>query len=167
MDPRLEAFSSFSREQFPRIFGMLTLYTGNPDLAEELAQEALVRALARWDQVRSLDQPEAWIYRVALNLANSYFRRARAERAALARSRYRNAPSDAADDGVAIRDAVRRLPRRCREALILRYFADLSVDEAALVMDCSARTVKRLSSKALSLLRDMPDVIWKEASIEP
>jgi DNA-directed RNA polymerase specialized sigma24 family protein len=66
----------------PRLIGSLTLYTGDRLLAAELTQDALVKLLDRWDHVAAMDNPTAWAYRVAINLANSRFRRRRAERRA-------------------------------------------------------------------------------------
>jgi DNA-directed RNA polymerase specialized sigma24 family protein len=63
---------------------MLTLYTSDRDLAAELAQEALARACRHWRRVQHMDAPGAWLYRVALNLANSAGARRRADRRARA-----------------------------------------------------------------------------------
>jgi RNA polymerase sigma-70 factor, ECF subfamily len=73
-DPRAE----FCQTEYGRLVGTLTLYTSDPDLAAELAQEALARACRHWRRVRDMDEPGAWLYRVALNLANSTFARRRA-----------------------------------------------------------------------------------------
>ena len=77
--PRLEAFC---RAEYPRLVGMLDLYCGDLGVAEELAQEALTRVYRHWKKVSALDKPEAWVRRVAINLANSHFRRRKAERKA-------------------------------------------------------------------------------------
>ncbi|MGI8699694.1 MAG: sigma factor [Nocardioidaceae bacterium] len=54
---------------------MLRLYCGDPEVARDLAQEALTRAWVHWRKVRRMDRPDLWVRRVALNLANSHFRR--------------------------------------------------------------------------------------------
>jgi RNA polymerase sigma-70 factor (ECF subfamily) len=141
----------------PRLIGALTLYCGDRGVAEELAQETLVRLLDRWAQVRHLDSPAAWAHRVAINLANSRFRRLRAER----RARQRLGAYAAQEHGtdvathVAVREAVARLPRRQRTALVLRYFADLPVADVATLMECSPGTVKSLTHHAIAALRRM------------
>src|SRR6478752_8616141 len=76
----------FCRDQWPRLAASLGFYCHDRAVGEELAQEALARAWARWSHVAAMDSPEAWVYRVALNLARSQFRRSRAERRALQRS---------------------------------------------------------------------------------
>lgn len=66
--------AAFCRLEHPRLVGTLGLYTGDADLAEELAQDALLRACRDWDRVRTFAAPGAWVHRVAINLANSAFR---------------------------------------------------------------------------------------------
>jgi RNA polymerase sigma-70 factor, ECF subfamily len=56
--------------------------TGNIADAQDIAEEAFARAWQRWDTVRACDSPEAWVQRVATNLATSRFRRDRTARAA-------------------------------------------------------------------------------------
>ena len=72
----------FCDEQFPRLVRMLDLLVGDVHVAEELAQEALVRASSRWTTVRDLDAPVVWLRVVARNLATSRWRRLQAERRA-------------------------------------------------------------------------------------
>jgi RNA polymerase sigma-70 factor (sigma-E family) len=144
----------------PRLVGTLSLLCGDGDAAEELAQETLARVWLRWSRVRELDEPlaTAWTYRVAVNLANSWLRRRIAERRARARlaARATDIPVDPDPaDAVAIRRAVAALPRRQRTALVLRYYADLPVAEVAALMGCAPGTVKSLTSKALTALRQV------------
>lgn len=72
-------FVAFCVEEHPRLVGALSLYCGDRALAEELAQDALTRACRDWRKVRNFAAPGAWTHRVAMNLANSYFRRRAAE----------------------------------------------------------------------------------------
>ena len=149
------SLDAFCRAEHARLVGTLTLYTGDPAVVHDLAQEALARACAKWAAVRRMDAPGAWVHRVAINLANSSFRRRRAERAAVTRLGGRREAVDAAEpsDVLAVRRAVAALPPRMRTALVLRYYSDLSVDQAAEAMGCRPGTVKSLTSQALTALR--------------
>ncbi|MDP9224734.1 MAG: RNA polymerase sigma factor [Actinomycetota bacterium] len=134
------------------------MYCGNIDVAEELAQETLMRVVRDWRKVQKMESPEAWAHRVALNLANSLFRRRVAEARAkerIAGQPRRSVPPPSARD-IAVRQAVTTLPRRQKTALMLRYFAGLSVRETAEVMQCPQGTVKTLTFQAVATLRDLP-----------
>jgi RNA polymerase sigma-70 factor (sigma-E family) len=149
-----DEIASFCRAEHPRLVGSLTLYCGSRAIAEELAQEALIRACQHWSRVRRLENPGAWVNRVALNLASSHLRRAAAERRARARMAHPENGDDAtAFDDLHVREAVTRLPRRQRTALILRYYTRLSVAETAHEMGCPEGTVKRLTHEAIKRLR--------------
>lgn len=152
---------SFCREQQPSLLGMLTLYCGDRDVAEELTQEALARACLAWPRVSRLDSPAAWTYRVGFNLANSYFRRKRAEREARKRLEQR-AEHDYQDPDIgvslAVREATKRLPKRQRAVLVLRHYTDLSVRQVADLLQMPEGTVKTLDRKALANLRQDPQL---------
>ncbi len=126
-------------------------------MAEELAQDALMRVVRDWPRVQKMDTPEAWLHRVALNLTNSFFRRRAAE--ARAKERLASQPETyiqpATPEHLAVREAVAALPRRQKTALVLRYFGALFVRETAQVMDCPEGTVKTLTHKAIRALRDL------------
>jgi RNA polymerase sigma factor (sigma-70 family) len=142
----------------PRLVGMLSLLCGDAGVAEELAQESLARVWAHWPKLRELEQQAiaAWAYRVAVNLATSWVRRRIAERRAVARLAGNLLPAVAPADlaeAVAIRRQVAALPGRQRTALVLRYYADLPVEQVADLMGCAPGTVKSLTSKAIGSLR--------------
>ena len=147
---------AFCREEYPRLVGALTLYTGDRDLAVELAQEGLARACRHWRRVEKMRSPGAWVYRVAINLANSTFSRRRLERLARQRLGALADPVMDAPDVVAllaVRVAVAALPGRQRTAIVLRYFADLPVREVARLMRVEEGTVKALTSQGMENLR--------------
>lgn len=146
----------FCRTEYPRLVGALSLYCGDRHVAEELAQDAIVRVISDWPKVRRLQAPGAWAHRVAVNLANSQLRRRLAERRAKQRLSAR-APRLHHDPdtptALMVREAVARLPKRQRAVVVLRFFADLSVREVADLLDCPEGTVKSLTAKALASLR--------------
>lgn len=154
----MDDVGAFCRAMHPRLVGALALHCGDRDVAEELAQEALARVWERWPSVRSMDAPESWTFRVAFNLAASRYRRRAAER----RARARVGPADDSTPDVAsalaVRAAVAALPPRQRAAVVLRYFADLPVEETAAALGCAPGTVKSLTSQAIATLRDRFEV---------
>lgn len=154
-----DAPTAFCRREHQRLLASMTLYTGDGDLAAELAQEALARAYRDWARVAEMAEPGAWTHRVAVNLANSHFRRRRYERAARLRAEARTPTSATLPENgfdAVLRRALLDLPPRQREAVVLRYLLDLSVDTAAGRMGCAAGTVRALTAQALSRLRTDP-----------
>lgn len=149
------AFDAFVHGEYQRLVRALALYCGDVSVAEELAQDAFARAYQRWSQVGAMARPDAWVHRVAFNLARSWFRRRYAEHRAYARQgppEERSDPPDSAD-GVAVRDAVAGLPDRQREAIVHRYFLGRSVIETAEVLGVSQGAVKAATFKAMAALR--------------
>lgn len=152
MDTEAESFVEGIR---PRLVGSLTLYCGDRQIAEDLAQEALVRTWMKWKKVSDMASPEAWTFRTAFNLASSWGRRRQAERRATKRLERRIAPPVGAEpaDVLALRDAVAALPPRQRAAIVCRYYAGLPVADSAEVMGCRPGTVKALTSQGIDSLR--------------
>ena len=150
-------FEGFCHESYVPLIRTLTLYCGDPEVARDLAQDALARTYASWRRVREMTYPRLWVNRVAINLANSRFRRMKAERRALEAERTRVVRHHADPDpvtAVLVRRALATLPPRQRAAVILRFFDDLSVEETAELMNCGAGTVKKLTKRALDGLRE-------------
>jgi RNA polymerase sigma-70 factor, ECF subfamily len=139
--PRGE-FEEFYQAVFGRLVGQLVLVVGDLHEAEDIAQDALVRAAARWSRLRDYDVPEAWVRRVALNLTISNARRTRRRLRAMARLQAPRVVPAVSEDAVALIEALRRLPLRHRQALVLHYLLDLPVQEAARSLGVPAGTVK-------------------------
>lgn len=134
---------AFYQREFPRLVGALELYTGELAVAEDLAQEALLRACHRWGRVRSLESPGGWVHRVAMNLATSHLRR-RGVRRRVERQLAAAAPRSHHDDlqDVDLRRAVRTLPDRQRAAVLLHYFLGHRVVDVAAMLEVPPGTVK-------------------------
>lgn len=149
------ALAAFCHREYPRLVGALTLYCGDGHVAQELAQEALVRACERWSGVRQMRAPGAWVHRVAMNLANSRSRRRTAELRAHARHGPHPQVSLDADAGeaLAVRRAVSRLPRTQRTVLVARFYLGWSVAETAEWLGLSCDAVSAHASRGLKQLR--------------
>jgi RNA polymerase sigma factor (sigma-70 family) len=139
---------AFLDDAYPRIVAVVTLVCGSQAAAEDAVQEALVRA---WERKQGLDNPEAWITTVALNLARSGLRRRWVEHRA--RGRLVPAPPPEPNaDSIDVRRALDRLTRRQREVTVLRYYGGLDVAEIASMLSVSQGTVKTLLSRARDVL---------------
>lgn len=156
LEPTREEAEAFCEDYHPTLVGSLALYVGDRLLAEELAQEALLRAFRRWERVARLDSPKGWVWRVAINIANSHFRRRAVARRAQTRLQGSRSESVSPPDvawRVSIVAAVAELPDRQREAVVLRYVHDLSAEEAGARMGASADAVRSLTKRAVATLR--------------
>lgn len=151
-----EVQERFCADAWPRLVAAMSHYCGDVHLAEELVQEALVRTCRRWKNVSGMSSPEGWTYRVAVNLANSAWRRQRAER----RARQRHGPEPdvgrpaAVEDQLLVRSALQALTAKQREAVMLRHGLDLSVDQTAEVLGTSPGAVRALTHRAITQLRE-------------
>ena len=142
-------FDAFFLTHLPAVLRLAQRMTGDRTVAEDVAAEAFARAVARWEKVGRLDYREAWVMRVASNLAID-----------LARRRHPTLPTRAASDPageVALRvtmlEALRALPRAQREALVLRYLAALSEVEVAAALGVKPGTVKSHLHRAREAIR--------------
>lgn len=152
--------TSSDRPDFVDRFEVLTVIAyrvayrllGDRGEAEEVAQEALGRAYARWSVVARHDEP--WVARVATNLAIGRWRRRRPTEH-FADSHHGARPEGDARvlDRLALVDALRRLPRRQRQVVVLRYLADLPERDVALAMHTTVGSVKQHAHRALLRLR--------------
>lgn len=137
------SFERFYASQWGPVVAVTAALCRDVGVAEELAQEAFLRAYGRWGRVSKMDRPELWVRRVALNLAVSGFRRRRAERRALRRLRDRPSGPVAQDPDVEeFWEALHALPTRQAQAAALFYIDDLSVTRIAQVLGCAPGTVK-------------------------
>lgn len=148
-------FDRFVLDRSTALLRTAVLLVGDRGHAEDLLQTALLRLAARW---RSAHDPEAYVRRVLVNLARDRWRRAarRVPEQALEHATDVSTGRDPADT-VVDRDALRRaladLPRRQREVIVLRFFADLSVADTAQALRTSEGTVKAHTSRAVARLR--------------
>jgi len=141
------SFEEFYAATVDRLLGHLFLVTGDLHAAEEIVQEAFTRASMRWPRLRSYDVPEAWVRRVAMNLAADRARSLRRQTRALMRLGPPPAVPSVSVETLALVEALRTLPVRRRQAVVLHYLADLSVAEIAQALAVPSGTVKSLLAR--------------------
>lgn len=155
LDP---SFDEFVASGSVRLLRSAYLLTGDRAGSEDLVQTVLVRTAQRWDVAQ--DSPQAYAHRVLVNLLNDRRRNLarRVTERPLEEFEDRLVPvmdgAQALVDRIAIISAVRRLPARQREVVVLRFFAELSVSETAAAIGASNGTVKTHTSRALTALRE-------------
>jgi RNA polymerase sigma-70 factor, ECF subfamily len=141
------SFEEFYAATVDRLLGQLFLVTGDLHLAEEIIQEAFTRASMRWSHVRDYDRPEAWVRRVAMNLAADRARSLRRQTRALLKLGPPPAMPAVSVETLVLVEALRTLPVRQRQAIVLHYLADLPVAEIAQALDVPSGTVKSLLAR--------------------
>jgi RNA polymerase sigma-70 factor, ECF subfamily len=148
-------FEEFFVERYGEVVRCMRLVVGDSTRAEELAEEAFVRAFRHWSRVSRLDRPVAWVYVVACNEARRAWRREQRVPKWWSGTE-RRVVEDAAGTVATVLDvraALTQLGERQRAAVVLRYFADLPLAEIAAVMGCATGTVKATLHQALDRLR--------------
>jgi RNA polymerase sigma-70 factor (ECF subfamily) len=137
------SFTELYEREFPAVFRAAYLMSGDRGL-----EEAFARALARWGRLRSQPWAGGWVTTTALNSARRHLRR-----------RWPATPitteaSSGEDDATRldVHAAVRRLPARQQEAVVLHYLLDLPVADTAAAMGCDQGTVKTHLSRARAAL---------------
>ncbi|MET9844362.1 SigE family RNA polymerase sigma factor [Streptomyces ossamyceticus] len=160
---RDEEFQSFLVGRWPRLLRTAFLLTGEQHAAEDLVQTTLEQVYAAWRRVASTDDPDTYVRRVMINAhARRHRRRLKEFLAPRTDSDLVPEVPDSgdriaqADDRGALLTALSQLPPRQREAVVLRYWEDLSESQAAEAMGCSVGSVKSNAAKGLAKLRAIP-----------
>jgi RNA polymerase sigma-70 factor, ECF subfamily len=132
--------------------------TGDRDLADDLVQETMARAIDRAGQYRGDAPLGAWLHRIALNAWRDHLRRRRLRRwVGLADPEaHRIADTGEPDAAVDVRAALGRLPERQRLAVVLRYYHDYDYASIAAALGVAPGTVGSLLARALErMARDL------------
>ncbi|KOV24902.1 RNA polymerase sigma24 factor [Streptomyces sp. XY431] len=153
-------FNAFVTGAWPRLMRTAFLLTGDRYLAEDVVQTALERTYAAWGRVTKADEPYAYVRRIVINEHARRFRRRVPEQLVNAVPE-RTGPDGFArlDERAALLEALGTLPPGQRQAVVLRYWEDLSESQAAAAMGCSVGTVKSQASKGIAKLRELSSLI--------
>jgi RNA polymerase sigma-70 factor, ECF subfamily len=146
-----EGFAQFYAAQFRRIATQIYAYMGDHAEAQDLAQEAFVRALGRWKTIGTYDDPVAWVRRVAWNLATSRLRRVQVAMRHVARQREEHTPCPS-PDRVALVHALASLPPKHRLAVVLHHLGHLTTAEIAEQQGVAEGTVRSWLSRGRAQL---------------
>jgi RNA polymerase sigma-70 factor (sigma-E family) len=153
-------FEEFAAARLPALLRVAFLLCGDRELARDLVQEVLTRALVRWQRVAAVEEPYAYVRTMLTNEYLSLRRRRRVRTVPLTYEMLDGPGTPAQADpvsGLGNRDELWRqlasLPRQQRAVLVLRYYEGLSDTEIADVLDCRPSTVRSYASRAFATLR--------------
>jgi RNA polymerase sigma-70 factor, ECF subfamily len=150
-----EDFDRLYRSTYRRIFATLMLILRNPAAAEDATQEAYLRGFAAWSRWKQDAPAEAWMYRIALNVAFTHRRRERLhEIGEVLRRLGRPGSPDPGELGQTdLRRELRALPPKQAAAIVLRYLHGFTNREIAATLNVPERTVASRLAAARSRLR--------------
>ena len=148
------SFRWFFEAEYKRLCQALLLLTGDTYEAEDLAQEAMTRALERWERVGTMDSPAGYVYRTALNLNRKRIRRL----VVTARRAFAYAPpqddSGTIEDQQDVRRALAEVSPREREALVLVDWLEMTAEEAGQLLGIAPGTIRVRLHRGRAKLRD-------------
>jgi RNA polymerase sigma-70 factor (sigma-E family) len=155
-------FEEFAMARLPSLLRYAVVLTGDRDLAQDVVQEVLVRAQAKWRRISGAESPEAYVRRMVLNEYLSWrrtwaFRHVHPVGERLVE--LDDARGGVGDHAQGVADAdelwsrLTALGRKQRAVLVLRYYEQLDDDAIADLLGCAPATVRSQASKALKTLR--------------
>ncbi|MEV5719132.1 SigE family RNA polymerase sigma factor [Amycolatopsis mediterranei] len=152
-------FEEFARAELPGSVRFAAVLTGDRELAQDVVQDALVRAHQQWRRVAAADRPELYLRKMVVNGYLSWRRRwyQRSVQATPDVTRFAEAAAPDHADRIVDADRLARLlgalSRAQRAAIVLRFYEDLDDSEIAEVLGCAVGTVRSHISRGLGALR--------------
>jgi RNA polymerase sigma-70 factor, ECF subfamily len=140
-----EAFEVFYLREYPRMVGLLQGLLRSRLVAEELAQESFLVAYRDWGRVSGLDNPRAWVRKVAMNQRGSFLRAYLRQQQAQERDSVLQHEDDSiklSDDHAEVWQAIRTLPPSQAQVIALHYYEDYSIVQIAAALGRAPGTVK-------------------------
>ncbi|MGY4770097.1 RNA polymerase sigma factor [Kribbella sp. CWNU-51] len=159
-DPELVSdVAALYRRTWPRLIGVLVSIGGTWADAEEVAQDAYVKLLARWDSIRRYDDPEAWVRAVAVRALISRLRRQQVAHRALSKLTGRPGTVRGPDgDAFDVAAALARITPDQRAVVVLHHVMDLPVEQIAEELQVPLGTVKSRLARARHALGPLLEV---------
>ncbi|HEX2315376.1 MAG TPA: RNA polymerase sigma factor [Thermomonospora sp.] len=157
----LASYAEFYRYWMPRLTGYLRSQTFDGRWVEDIAQESMLAAQARWDELLTYDRPGAWLFRVATTMLRRWQSKAREQCTSLddmiTRGAYQGpAGTGAGTDGLLdLMNAMHALPRRQREAIALHGLLEFPLAEVAAILGISEGSAKTHVHRARRRLEEL------------
>jgi RNA polymerase sigma-70 factor (sigma-E family) len=154
-----EEFVDFAAAAAPRLRRMAFLLCGDWHASEDLVQTTFAKVFVSWRKIRRQDAGHSYASRTLVNTYLADKRLRRSEEILTSKPPERSIQPSAPETRIVVLNALATLPPKSRAVVVLRYWADLSVDQVADMLGCSPGNVKSQSARALSKLRTMLDDI--------
>jgi RNA polymerase sigma-70 factor (sigma-E family) len=148
-------FDGWVAVRSPALLRLAYTLTGNAADAEDVVQEALARALPRWERISRVDNVDAYVRRMVVNAHTSWWRKFRRREAPVAEVRDEAGPGglDGLDQRAQLWKACQGLPEPQRTAIVLRYYEQLEYAEIAELTGVREGSVRSRVSRGLTALR--------------
>ena len=152
-------FDDWVAARGPALLRLALVLTGNTADAEDVVQDALSRALPRWERIVQADDVDAYVRRMVVNAHHSWWRRFRRREAPAPDVRPLEVDEGpdvgpGHDDRARLWAACRALPEAQRTAVVLRYYEQLGYDEIAAITGVREGTVRSRVSRGIAALRE-------------
>ena|SRR5947207_825030 len=146
-------FEDFFESERARLFGALTLVTGDRFEAEEIMQDAFLRVWEQWGRFSSMEDPSGFLFRTAMNVFRNRYRRATlALRRVASMAPTEDVLATVEDRDVVVR-ALKELTATQRAAVVLTSYAGFTSEEAGRALGMKAATVRTLATRARAAIR--------------
>jgi RNA polymerase sigma-70 factor (sigma-E family) len=149
-----DEFTEFAATELLRLRRTAFLLCGDWHAAEDLTQIALTKTLLAWRRISRQENAHAYAHRTLVNTYLGQRRPRRSGEIPVDRLPEYAGPPEPAELRVVLMAALASLPPRARAVVVLRYWEDMSIEQVAGILRCSAGNVKSQSARALQKLRE-------------
>jgi RNA polymerase sigma-70 factor (ECF subfamily) len=129
---------------YPKLAGWVRRLVDDDETAHEIASEAFVRLLSKWQSIDKLDSPQGYLYMIATNLVRDHWRKTERERRAMRNVSAGADPEPYSDpvQDVDVRELIATLPARLRDPFLLHYYAGFGIREIGVMLKRPDGTIK-------------------------
>ncbi len=148
-----DAFTAYVDARGQHLVRVAYLLTGDHQLAQDLVQGVLSRAMLSWARISQVDDVDAYLRRAVVNARTSWWRRVSRHESTVSLPPVDAVVPELSADRQALVGELARLPYAQRAVLVLRYFEDLPDAQIASILDCAESTVRSHARRGLATLR--------------
>lgn len=151
-----EHLIQYIREHQAYFYRLAYQYVGDRDLAMDLVQDAVVKALQHWESLREPEAVRSWFYRILVRECLSFLRSSSRRVIYLAEppEQIQSSCESALEDREAVRQALEGLPPKIKTVVLLRFYEEMQLSEIAEITGTNLSTVKSRLYKGLKKLRE-------------